>query len=103
MFLSSLTAPSGPPLNFIVSVDSTSLTCSWDQPAEDLRNGVIISYTLTCLTDGETAINITLNPTVQQITVDLFTLSMTYNCTVSASTAVGAGPSAPLIDRKSGV
>jgi len=95
--LPSLTAPSGPPLNFIVSVDITSLTCSWDQPEERLRNGVITSYTLTCLTGDETAISITLNPTVKQITVDLFTLSMTYNCTVSASTAVGTGPSAPPI------
>ena len=91
------TVPSGPPLNFTVSVDITSLTCSWDQPEEDLRNGVITSYTLTCLTVGEAAINVTLKPTVQQITMDLFTYSTTYNCTVSASTAVGAGPSAPSI------
>ena len=89
------TAPSGPPLNFDILVDITSLTCSWDLPAEDDRNGVIVSFTLRCSSGGETVIDLILNPTstVYEITVDLYKRSATYSCTVAASTAVGMGPS----------
>lgn len=73
-------------------VDVTSLFCSWDLPAEDDRNGVIVSYNLVCMTDDITVIDITLNPTVFNITVNLYELSTTYLCTVAASTAVGMGP-----------
>ena len=86
------TAPSGPPQSFFVGVDVTSLFCSWDLPTEDDRNGAIVSYNLVCMTDDITAIDITLNPTVLNITVNLYKPSTTYLCTVAASTAVGMGP-----------
>ena len=66
--------------------------CSWNQPAEDQRNGEIISYALICTTDGETVIDITLNPSATEITLDLFAPLTSYSCSVAASTAVGIGP-----------
>lgn len=85
-------APSGPPTNFTITVDGTSLTCIWDPPEEDLQNGEIVSYTLTCSSDSEMVVDITLNPTVFEISVDLFSHSTTYTCSVAASTEVGIGP-----------
>ena len=85
-------APSGPPQSFVVVKDVTSLTCSWDFPTEDDSNGVIVSFDLVCMVDGATVIDMTLDPTVLSITVDLYELSTTYSCTVAASTAIGMGP-----------
>lgn len=83
--------PSGPPAYFDIHVDITSLTCAWSPP-DTLQNGVIVSYTLTCTSNGETVVDLTLNPIVFEMTIDLFTPSTTYVCSVAASTATGIGP-----------
>ena len=84
--------PSGPPSNFTITVNKTSLICTWDPPEESAQNGEIVSYTLTCYSGGETVINLTLNPTVLEIDLNLFNYSTTYTCSLAASTLVGTGP-----------
>ena len=86
------TAPSGPPQNLSVMVEDTRLGCSWDQPEVDEQNGDIVSYNLVCMSGGESVIDLTLNPTVLAVYLDLYSLSTTYSCTVAASTAAGMGP-----------
>lgn len=90
--------PSGPPLNFSVLVVGTSLICSWSQPDESQANGVIVSYTLMCISGDVTVVDVTLNSTVFELVVDLFMHSTNYSCTVAASTAVGVGPTAPAVN-----
>ena len=71
----------------------TSLLCSWDLPAEEDRNGVIISFNLVCTDSSTVVIDMALNPSVLFVNVDLYKPSTTYVCSVAASTAVGMGPS----------
>lgn len=73
-------------------MDITSLICVWSPPEDSLQNGVIVSYTLTCTSNGEMVVDLTLNPTVFEMTIDLFSPSTGYACSVAASTAVGIGP-----------
>ena len=84
--------PSGAPSNFTISVSVTSFMCTWNLPDETLRNGEIISYTLACTSGDETVVNLTLRPTVLEITMDLFSPLTSYSCSVAASTAAGIGP-----------
>ena len=86
-------APSGPPQNFNVLAEATSLVGSWDLPTEDDSNGVIVSFTFVCTDNGTVVINMSLNPSVFSVTVDLYKPATTYLCSVAASTAVGMGPS----------
>ena len=87
--------PDGPPLNFEITVQGPrTLTFSWDPPSEDLRNGVITGYLLTCDPQLEG-----LRMTYEQsdgvnITVGGFIPSTTYHCSVYASTSAGDGPPA---------
>lgn len=87
------TAPSGAPANFTASLNGTVLSLSWAPPSEDERNGVIISYTLTCDIDGEIAFSLNLS-TIEQIDVGVYESDSTYTCEIFASTSVGGGPEA---------
>ena len=80
-------APSGPPENFDIVVDGNSLVLSWQPPPSELRNGIIVSYTLSCnLLD-----DLNLNPILQFNLYDL-NPNTEYFCQIAASTAVGIGP-----------
>jgi hypothetical protein len=102
-FTTTETAPSGPPQNFDVSAQVTSLAASWDLPTEDDSNGVIISFNFVCTDSGSVVIDMDLNPTVLRITVDLYKPATTYMCTVAASTAVGIGPSTDALSVTTGL
>ena len=86
-------APDGPPLEFAINVIGTMLDFSWQPPAEELQNGLIMSYSLSCSADGENIFSFVLEP-VLGITLDDFRLNTMYECSLSASTFGGAGPSA---------
>lgn len=81
------TAPTGPPLNFTIDVTGTTLEFSWEQPAEELRSGLIRYYTLIC----SSGVTFYLN-NVTMFSVDDYILDTEYTCTLSASTSGGEGP-----------
>ena len=92
--------PDGPPLNFAITVQGPrTLTFSWDPPSENLRNGAITGYLLSCAPQPEE-----LPMTYEQsdfnemggvvTTLSGFAPSTTYNCTVLASNIAGDGPTA---------
>ena len=74
-------------------MNRTTLECSWGPPAENRRNGDIVSYTLSCLVEDDVVFNETLSSVVESFTIDLYSPNTTYTCSVYASTAVGDGPS----------
>ena len=95
--------PDGPPLNFEITVQGPrTLTFSWDPPSENLRNGVITGYLLSCDPQPEG-----LPMTYEQsdfnemggvvTTVSGLAPSTTYNCTVLASNIAGNAPTARAI------
>lgn len=73
--------------------DNTVLSILWSPPAEDEQNGAITSYSLNCSIDNDSDFELILD-SAQNIFLGAFTPMTTYTCSVSASTAVGAGPSA---------
>lgn len=92
-------APSGPPQNFNIVVNVTTLFVSWEPPLPEDRNGVIISYTLSCLADGDDEVedlSLDLNPVLE---IDLYNLApqTDYYCGITASTSVGNGPASDSI------
>ena len=92
---SPLSAPSGPPLNFMATPDSTSLRFTWSLPAPSDRNGAITDYTIQCSTGSTTQFSQTVSsPTYTASGLSPYT---NYTCSVLASTSVGDGPSARLV------
>lgn len=87
-------APSGPPLNFSLTVtDNTVLNIYWEPPAEDMQNGDIISYTFNCTSNFGKSYSYDFS-TQQNISIGVFMPSEMFTCSVSASTVVGMGPAA---------
>lgn len=84
------TAPSGAPRNFTISVDKTTLHFEWDPPDDD---GTLVSYTLSCSHEGDNDFDVELN-IIEEITIDEFLPSTTYECTILATTNGGDGPTA---------
>ena len=83
--------PRGPPQDFVVSVTSCTLTLSWSPPLlSQRRNGVIISYLVSCTVGGNSK-NMRVTTTSKIISIKPFT---SYTCSVSAATIVGDGPPA---------
>ena len=83
-------APSGPPQKFTISTTSYNITLSWSCPLLSERNGVIISYLVTCSISNVTYSNRTsIARTSHVIPIDPFT---NYTCSVRAATMVGDGP-----------
>ena len=89
-------SPSSPPTDFSIAVSMTSLVCTWSPPDEALQTVSITSYTLSCNTNNETVVDLTLKATVFEISIDLFSSATTYTCTVLASNSAGNGPSSTL-------
>lgn len=85
------TAPSGPPQNFVATVEGNSITLSWEPPLPEFRNGIINSYTLSCDAEDGTNIDLILNA-VSQISLYDLSPNTEYTCRVAASTAPGMGP-----------
>ena len=84
--------PSGPPQNLVSSVTSRTLTLSWSPPLPSQRNGVIISYLITCSLGGN-IINSTRTSSTS-LTITRLQPFTSYTCSVSAATIVGDGPAA---------
>ena len=81
------TAPKGPPQNFTLSPNSRAIFLSWDPPLFLQRNGVIISYLITCnCSCGSRNIS---NTSLIIEELEPFT---NYTCSISAATVKGNGP-----------
>ena len=65
-------------------------------PSESDRNGVIISYTLSCSVDNEDIFEVTVKANLREITWGVYEREADYTCEIYASTAVGGGPTASL-------
>ena len=91
-------SPDGPPLNFEITVQGPrTLTFSWDPPSEDLRNGVITGYLLSCDPQPERLPKMYTESEFKEMggvegSISGFSPSTTYNCTVLASNLFGDGP-----------
>ena len=73
-------------------MNSHNLTLSWSPPLSSQRNGVIISYLITC-SSGDIIINTTRTSSTS-LTITGLQPFTNYTCSVSASTIVGEGPAA---------
>ena len=82
--------PSGPPQNLTISVTSNTAVLFWSPPLLSQRNGIITTYFVVCVIGNVTKKNRNSSFTYE-ITLEPFT---SYNCSVSASTTIGDGPSA---------
>jgi hypothetical protein len=99
--VTSQAAPSGPPLSFsIIPTLSHLLVLYWSPPVDELRNGIIISYTYYCSVLGEDyrVIEDTVK-TTNVITNTILEPFTDYECFVSAATIGGSGPPATAIIR----
>ena len=74
-----------------------TLTFSWDPPSEDLRNGVITAYLLSCDPQPEGLPKTYNQSEGANITIGAFEEYTTYTCRVSASTSAGEGPRAMVV------
>ena len=95
-------APTGPPRNFVVTVENTSLRFEWDPPADDKIGGTLISYTLTCSDTDDENFEVELK-VIGNITLDEFLPSTAYTCTIFASTNGGDGPTASVTATTDGI
>ena len=82
--------PSGSPQDFRITTTSRTLTLSWSPPLSSQRNGVIISYLITC-SSGGSIINSTRTSSTS-LTITGLQPFTSYTCFVSAATIVGDGP-----------
>ena len=84
--------PSGPPQSLVSSVTSGILTLFWSPPLFSQRNGVIISYLITC-SSGGSIINSTRTSSTS-LTITGLQPFTNYTCSVRAATIIGDGPAA---------
>ena len=84
-------APSAPTQN--VSVDNTtsvSITISWEPPADEQQNGIIINYVVRVAVEGGTATYF--NSTTTYIVITSLRPYTTYEYSIAAETSAGMGP-----------
>jgi len=86
-----LIAPTAPPDNFsVISINSTTITLSWDRPPFDQINGLLRHYVIDC-TEHETASESRVLSNYTQVTLQSLHPYYTYTCHVAAVTT-GSGP-----------
>ena len=95
--------PSGPSMDFAITVRETTLICTWSPPDEATQNGAIISYDLICTSSNVIVIDLILKANVFEMTLDLFSSTTAYACSVAASNSAGIGPSTTLIVTTEGI
>ena len=78
------------------SETSTSFALSWDPPAYEDQNGVIILYAINILVQ-ETEDSFDLESLTTELTVSNLDPYRTYICKVAAATYVGEGPFSSVI------
>ena len=82
------TAPSSPAQNATAEgTTSTSISLSWEPPASDKRNGIIIR--VISVDEGKTMY---FNSSALSTTVTSLKPFTTYECSVAAETSAGRGP-----------
>ena len=83
--------PEGPPLNITFEVLGPNLVkFSWAPPAEELRNGVIVGFQVSCVVDGnQMGDPITENPgnLDRMTTLQGLTAATQYSCSLAAETS----------------
>ena len=85
------TAPTAPPTNLrVISIESHSLSLSWEPPSAENRNGFIRLYHIR-LKEVETEDEIYVLSNITQVTVNNLHPFYTYNCSVAPET-VSLGP-----------
>ena len=97
-FYHNITAPSGPPTNFVATViSSTSIFLSWARPEATLLNGILRHYIISLESDVERVIR---NVTSSQDSLVISGLRpyTEYICTIQAET-VDVGPLTSSISR----
>ena len=90
-FYHNVTAPSGPPTNFVAAViSSTSIFLSWAPPEATLLNGILRHYIISLESDVESMVR---NVTSSQDSVVISGLRpyTEYSCTIQAET-IDVGP-----------
>ena len=90
-------APTGPPLNLAVqSVNSTSLTLSWEPPSLAHQTGATLNYTLTCIPPAESSLPpvVSVFTTAGAHTLNGLTPATLYSCSVFATNVYGNSPPA---------
>ena len=70
------------------------ITLSWSPPEVTLRNGMIIEYTLSYAPRDSAVMTLTTFTEPGTHTVDGFSASTDYNCSVVATNRAGTGPPA---------
>ena len=94
-------APDGPPLNIQFELrDPDVVMFSWSPPREELCNGVIQSYLISCIAVGREREPITRTVTGEfsrMETISGFTPATRYNCSLAARTSVGFGVNGTVI------
>ena len=87
-------APGGPPQNIQFELQGPdSVLFSWTPPVEELRNGIITGYRISCIDVGRTRDPITENAgeRSRMATVSGITPATHYNCSLAARTSAGFG------------
>ena len=91
------TVPSGAPQTLtVVGTGVTTISLSWQQPAPETRNGLILGYSvrISSVSSAETREITTVNTNLTVTSLAPYTL---YECVVAAYTSVGAGPPSDII------
>ncbi len=84
--------PSGSPLSFGGNATSSrSASISWNPPAADQWNGIILLYIIN-VTVVETGQTFQLNSTATSLTVSTLQPYRNYICIIAAVTSIGTGP-----------
>ena len=90
-------APDGPPLNpAVLSVNSMSLTLSWEPPSLAHQNGATFNYTLTCIPPAKSGLPplVSVFTTSGAHTLNGLTPATSYACSVFATNVYGNSPPA---------